>query len=104
MPLRPPSAEPRAEIARHYRQEQAPPPRHTPERSAVDESLGVMVQRLEASLRKSKSTAPTAAPSPPPQGNPSQAAAPASPAPSDELEQQMASLLGRSSQKPGDST
>jgi flagellar protein FliO/FliZ len=104
MPKRPPLAEPHAEVAGDYRQERGASPRHTPERSAVDESLAEMAQRLEATLRKSKSTAPTAAPSAPPQGNPSQAAASASSAPSDELEQQMASLLGRSSKKPGDFT
>ena len=101
MPQRPPSAEPHAEVAGDYRQERGAPPRHAPERSAVDESLAEMAQRLEATLRKSKSTAPTAAPSAPQRGNPS---SPASPPPSDELEQQMASLLGRSSKKPGDFT
>jgi flagellar protein FliO/FliZ len=104
MPQRPPSVEPHAEVAGDYRQERGAPPRHTPERSAVDESLAEMAQRLEATLRKSKSTAPTAAPSAPQRGNPSQVAAPASPPPSDELEQQMASLLGRSSKKPSDFT
>jgi flagellar protein FliO/FliZ len=103
MPQRPPSVEPPAEVAGGYRQERGAQPRHTPERSVVDESLAEMAQRLEATLRKSKSTAATAAPALS-QSNPAKVAASDSPAPSDELEQQMASLLGRSSKKPGDFT
>ena len=98
---RPPLAEPRAKVAGDYRQEDVPP-RHTPERSAVDESLAEMAQRLEATLRKPKSTAPTATAPAHPQANQSKAAAPANPAPYDDLEWQMASLLGRSSKKPDD--
>ena len=100
-PPRPPLAEPGAEVAGDYRQEWSVPPRHTPERSAVDESLAEMAQRLEATLRKPKSTAPTAPA--PAQAYQSKAAAPANPAPYDDLELQMASLLGRSSKKTDDS-
>ena len=56
---RPPLAEPRANVAGDYRQEDVTP-RHTPERSVADESLAEMAQRVEATLRKSKSNAATA--------------------------------------------
>jgi hypothetical protein len=94
-------AEPRAHLAGDYRQEDIPP-RHTPERSLVDESLAEMAQRLEATLRKPKSNAATAPAHP--QANQSKAAAPANPAPHDDREGEMAGLLGRSFKKPDDPT
>jgi flagellar protein FliO/FliZ len=100
-PRRPPLAEPRAHLAGDYRQEDIAP-RHTPERSLVDESLAEMAQRLEATLRKPKSNAATAPAHP--QANQSKAAAPANPAPHDDLEGEMAGLLGRSFKKPDDPT
>jgi hypothetical protein len=101
-PRRPPLVEPRADLAGDYGQEQDVPPRHTAECSVVDESLAEMARRLEATLRKPKSNAPTAPAHP--QANQSPAAAPANPAPHDDLEWQMAGVLSRSFKKPDDPT
>ena len=103
-PLRSPVAEPRADLGGDYRQEQDVPPRHTPGRSVVDEGLAEMAQRLEATLRKPKANAPPATAPAHPQANQPKAAAPLDPAPHDDLEGQMAGLLGRSFKKPDDPT
>ena len=94
-PLRPPSAD----VARNDRQERIVPRQHAAERSAVDESLAEMTRRLEAALRKPKSTELTATAPAPQQSNQSEAAAPTNPSAHDHLEQEMASLLGRASNK-----
>ena len=92
-PLRPPSAE---VVARNDRQA---PRQHATERSAVDESLAEMTRRLEVALRKPKSTGLTATVPAPQQSNQCEAAPPANPSAHDHLEQEMASLLGRASNK-----
>ncbi len=82
----------------------APPPPAPPPVSSADQTLAEMAQRLEAALRRppGEPVAPPVAPEPPasrngPRGEP--AAPPPAPAPAksgfDNLEDEMASLLGR---------
>lgn len=86
----------------------APPPIRAPERAAAppplsmsttDQNLAEMAQRLEAALRKPAGEAPPVAPEPPP-GRPASNTEPPITAPSsksgfENLENEMASLLGR---------
>ncbi len=110
-------AEPRPEPRSEPRPEPRPEPRvaaaapAAAEVAAADQSLAEMAQRLEAALRKPGT--PAAAPEPPPPPQPQQRAAPrpAEPKPArtepkpnqttlyDNLEQEMASLLGRPTNK-----
>jgi flagellar protein FliO/FliZ len=80
-----------------------PPPPSPPAPSAADQNLAEMAQRLEAALRRpaAETVAPPVAPEPPParapRGEPPAPPAPAPPAKSsfENLEDEMASLLGR---------
>ena len=110
-------AEPRPEPRSEPRPEPRPEPRvaaaapAAAEVAAADQSLAEMAQRLEAALRKPGT--PAVAPEPPPPPQPQQRAAPrpAEPKPArtepkpnqttlyDNLEQEMASLLGRPTNK-----
>ncbi|MEH2561183.1 flagellar biosynthetic protein FliO [Bradyrhizobium sp. AZCC 2289] len=77
-----------------------PPPSAPPPQSSADQNLAEMAQRLEAALRRpAGDTAPPVAPEPPP-ARPARSDAPApAPAPQksgfENLEDEMASLLGR---------
>jgi flagellar protein FliO/FliZ len=75
-----------------------PPPAPAPAQSSADQNLAEMAQRLEAALRRpAEPVAPPVAPEPPPM----RAARPEAPAPApqksgfENLEDEMASLLGR---------
>jgi flagellar protein FliO/FliZ len=75
-----------------------PPPAPVPAQSSADQNLAEMAQRLEAALRRpAEPVAPPVAPEPPPM----RAARPEAPAPApqksgfENLEDEMASLLGR---------
>jgi flagellar protein FliO/FliZ len=112
-PREEPRAEPRPEPRPEPRIPAAPPAAApaTADAGAADQSLAEMAQRLEAALRKSGTPAATPEPAaPPPPAPPPQprAARPAEPKPAraesrpnqsttliDNLEQEMASLLGR---------
>lgn len=81
-----------------------PPPPQAPPMSSADQNLAEMAQRLEAALRRpaGETVAPPVAPEPPPARPASRSEPPApppAPAPSkdgfDNLEDEMASLLGR---------
>jgi flagellar protein FliO/FliZ len=81
-----------------------PPPTPSPPLSAADQNLAEMAQRLEAALRRpaGETAAPPVAPEPPPgrapRSEPSIAPPPAPPSPKsgfENLEDEMASLLGR---------
>ena len=98
-PMRPsaPLRAPSAEVARNDRQARIVPRQHATERLAVDESLAEMTRRLEATLRKPKSTGLSATAPAPQQSSQSEAAPPAHPSAHDQLGQEMASLLGRAS-------
>jgi flagellar protein FliO/FliZ len=99
-PLRPQSPESRAEARSEHRQEPhvpAQPAATGP--SAADQSLAEMAQRLEAALRKPKSVEPRAVAPAPQQADEPKAAAPPTHPSYDSLEQEMASLLGRPSNK-----
>ena len=97
-PVQPQPAESRAEARSENRQAPrvlAQPA--APEPTAADQSLAEITQRLEAALRKPKSAEPRAgAPAPPHPDEPGAAAPPTTPR-SDNLEQELASLLGRPS-------
>jgi hypothetical protein len=104
-----PSEAPKAPPVRAAERAVAPPPPPSPSLSAADQNLAEMAQRLEAALRRPAGDAgeprvgaPPVAPEPPPnrgapRGEPSMA--PPAPAPSksgfENLEDEMASLLGR---------
>ena len=81
-----------------------PPPPPSPSMSEADQNLAEMAQRLEAALRRppAETVAPSVAPEPPPgrapRSEPSMAPPPAPPSPKsgfENLEDEMASLLGR---------
>jgi hypothetical protein len=78
-----------------------PPPPPPADPSNADANLAEMAQRLEAALRRpaSEAVAPPVAPEPPPAPRPARNEAPPSPAPQksgfENLEDEMASLLGR---------
>jgi flagellar protein FliO/FliZ len=81
---------------------QAAPPPPPPAMSSADQNLAEMAQRLEAALRRpaGETVAPPVAPEPPPRATPRSESAPqptSAPAKSsfDNLEDEMASLLGR---------
>jgi flagellar protein FliO/FliZ len=98
-PVQPQSAESRAEASSEHRQEPlvlAQPTATGP--SSADQSLAEITQRLEVALRKPKSTEPREGP-PAPERNRTEprAAAPAAAPSYDNLEQELASLLGRPS-------
>ena len=97
-PVQPQPAESRAEARSENRQAPrvlAQPA--APEPPAADQSLAEITQRLEAALRKPKSAEPRAgAPAPQQPDEPGAAAPPTTPR-SDNLEQELASLLGRPS-------
>jgi hypothetical protein len=104
-----PSEAPKGAPVRAAERAVAPPPPPSPSLSAADQNLAEMAQRLEAALRRPAGDAgeprvgaPPVAPEPPPnrgapRGEPSMA--PPAPAPSksgfENLEDEMASLLGR---------
>ena len=105
---RPPRPEPPKSPPRRAPERAAapPPPPRTPPpppQSSADQNLAEMAQRLEAACaaRPAKPSAPPVAPEPPPAARPprSEAAAAAAPAPQksgfENLEDEMASLLGR---------
>lgn len=75
----------------------APPP--IPSMSTADQNLAEMAQRLEAALRQPASEAPPVAPEPPPgraaSSSPSPVVLPSSKSGFENLENEMASLLGR---------
>ena len=94
---RPQRAEPPKPPARAPERAAAPPPPPVPAPSNADQNLAEMAQRLEAALRRpAEPVAPPVAPEPP--SRPSRSEAPA-PAPQksgfENLEDEMASLLGR---------
>ena len=78
-----------------------PPPVSAPPISSADQNLAEMAQRLEAALRRpgGEAVAPPVAPEPPAARSAPPPATPAAPAPTkggfDNLEDEMASLLGR---------
>jgi hypothetical protein len=97
-----PSEAPKAPPIRAPERAAAPPP--SPAISAADQNLAEMAQRLEAALRRpaGDTVAPPVAPEPPParasRGEPSIAPPVAAPSPKsgfENLEDEMASLLGR---------
>jgi hypothetical protein len=99
---RPPREPPKAPPMRAPERAAAPPPPPPPQSSA-DQNLAEMAQRLEAALRRpaGETVAPPVAPEPPPgrapRNEPSMAPPVAAPAKSgfENLEDEMASLLGR---------
>jgi flagellar protein FliO/FliZ len=104
-PVRP-AAEPKAPPMRAERPAPPPPPPAPTPAQAADQNLAEMAQRLEAALRRpagNAADAPPVAPEPPPPPPPPVRAVrevPAPPAPSsktsfENLEEEMASLLGR---------
>ena len=102
---RPPrqSEPPKMPPARAPERAAAPPPAPPPPPSSADQNLAEMAQRLEAALRRpaGETVAPPVAPEPPPgrapRNEPSMAPPVAAPAKSgfENLEDEMASLLGR---------
>jgi len=103
-----PSEAPKAPSIRGSERAAAPPPPPPapplPSMSEADQNLAEMAQRLEAALRRpaGETVAPSVAPEPPPgrapRGEPSMAPPPAPPSPKsgfENLEDEMASLLGR---------
>jgi flagellar protein FliO/FliZ len=96
-----PSEAPKAPPMRAPERAAAPPPPPPPPAAAADQNLAEMAQRLEAALRRpaAETMAPPVAPEPPP-ARPSRAepVAPPAAAPKtsfENLEDEMASLLGR---------
>jgi flagellar protein FliO/FliZ len=102
-----PSEAPKAPSIRAPERAAAPPPLPpppSPSISEADQNLAEMAQRLEAALRRppAETAAPSVAPEPPPsrvpRSEPSMAPPPAPPSPKsgfENLEDEMASLLGR---------
>jgi flagellar protein FliO/FliZ len=98
-PSEPPKAPPVVRAPERAAAPPPPPPGPAPAPSSADANLAEMAQRLEAALRRpaGETAAPPVAPEPPP-ARPSQSETPA-PAPQksgfENLEDEMASLLGR---------
>jgi hypothetical protein len=99
-PIEPPKAPP--PLRAPERSAAPPPPPLPPAMSAADQNLAEMAQRLEAALRRPAGDAPPVAPEPPAGRAPSRSEPPAPPVatPStksgfENLEDEMASLLGR---------
>jgi len=105
-----PSEAPKPPPVRATERPAAPPPTLPPAQSSADQNLAEMAQRLEAALRRPAGEAgeprvgaPPVAPEPPPGRSPSRqepsmappAAAPAPKSGFENLEDEMASLLGR---------